>query len=135
MIVGGWQMTRCSGFSGAVAGQERGAQASLRSRWRKWVGRSFCTSRRGLLRCVREYCGDVAPAALAVIERLPEFHHEQTKPAGAMTPAGSIRVSFSPTTAKGETVRNLATVKLFIKDKRNLHFGKHHRVTAWEVRA
>lgn len=37
-----------------------------------WVGRSFCTQRSTLLRDIRDYCGDVDPAALQQVEALPE---------------------------------------------------------------
>ena len=36
--------------------------------------RSFCASRSGLTRCIREYCGDVDPDALAQIGLLPDLH-------------------------------------------------------------
>ena len=39
-----------------------------------WSNRSFCRTREGLLRCVREYCGIVDAEALAWIEALPDFH-------------------------------------------------------------
>jgi hypothetical protein len=39
-----------------------------------WCNRSFCTTRPGLLRCVREYCGDLAAGALAKLEALPLQH-------------------------------------------------------------
>ena len=42
-----------------------------------WRDRSFCTTREGLLRCVREYCGDVEPAALAKLTALPEHYAMQ----------------------------------------------------------
>ena len=42
-----------------------------------WQDRSFCTTREGLLRCVREYCGDVEPAALAKLTALPEHYAMQ----------------------------------------------------------
>ncbi len=42
-----------------------------------WQDRSFCRTREGLLRCVREYCGDVEPAALAKLSALPEHHAMQ----------------------------------------------------------
>jgi len=45
-----------------------------RSKSSGWQGRSFCTSREGLLRCVREKCGDVEPAALSVLSALPDHH-------------------------------------------------------------
>ena len=39
-----------------------------------WRDRSFCATREGLLRCVREYCGNVEPAAFAELLALPEHH-------------------------------------------------------------
>ena len=39
-----------------------------------WRDRSFCTTREGLLRCVREYCSDVDPVALAKLTALPPHH-------------------------------------------------------------
>jgi len=40
----------------------------------RWRNRSFCRTREGLLRCVREYCGVVDAEALARLEALPDFH-------------------------------------------------------------
>ena len=48
-----------------------------RTRNSGWRDRSFCTTRDGLLRCVREYCGDVEPAALAKLTTLPEHYAMQ----------------------------------------------------------
>ena len=45
-----------------------------RRRGSGWRDRSFCRQRAILLRCVREYCGEVDAAALAKVERLPEWH-------------------------------------------------------------
>ena len=42
-----------------------------------WRNRSFCTIRDELLRCVRQYCGDVEPAALAQLAALPDYHAMQ----------------------------------------------------------
>ena len=39
-----------------------------------WRGRSFCRTREALLRCVREYCGEVDPRGLDKLKGLPEFH-------------------------------------------------------------
>jgi len=46
-----------------------------------WQGRSFCRTREALLRCIREYCGDVAAENLDTIRALPDFHPdwERTK--------------------------------------------------------
>ena len=39
----------------------------------KWDGASYCTTRQGLLRCIREKVkGDIDPSALAALEALPE---------------------------------------------------------------
>ena len=42
-----------------------------------WQDRSFCTTREGLLRCVREYCDEVQPAALGKLRALPLHHAMQ----------------------------------------------------------
>ena len=39
-----------------------------------WSARSYCGTRDGLLRCIREYCGAIDPAALAILVGLPEAH-------------------------------------------------------------
>src|SRR5215470_18109775 len=45
-----------------------------------WVDRSFCTTREGLLRCVREYCGEVDQSALAKLQALPDHHADAEQP-------------------------------------------------------
>ena len=40
----------------------------------KWAGRSFCRTRKELLRCVREHAGIVDAEALKRLEALPDFH-------------------------------------------------------------
>jgi hypothetical protein len=45
-----------------------------RSKNSGWRDRSFCTTREGLLRCVREYCGNVEQAALDKLAALPEHY-------------------------------------------------------------
>ena len=42
-----------------------------------WQDRSFCTTREGLLRCIREYCGEVNQNALADLQALPDHHDEE----------------------------------------------------------
>src|SRR4029079_11735607 len=37
-----------------------------------WIDRSFCTTREGLLRCIREYCGEVDRTALNALQALPD---------------------------------------------------------------
>lgn len=44
-----------------------------------WRGEHFCRQRTSLLRCIREYCGDVDPKALAVIEALPDWHVDRDR--------------------------------------------------------
>jgi hypothetical protein len=41
-----------------------------------WRGRSFCRTRKALLRCIREYCGEVDVGALARVKSLPEWHSD-----------------------------------------------------------
>ena len=59
-------MIRCNGFcSGgrAIPAEELGL-----------ADRSFCRTRDALLRCVREYCGEVDPSALATLKALSDWH-------------------------------------------------------------
>jgi hypothetical protein len=42
-----------------------------------WQDRSFCTTREGLLCCIREYCGEVNQNALADLQALPDYHDEE----------------------------------------------------------
>jgi len=44
-----------------------------------WQGRSFCRTREALLRCIREYCGDVAAENLDTICVLPDLHPDWEK--------------------------------------------------------
>jgi len=39
-----------------------------------WRDRSYCTDRKSLLRCIREYCSEIDPEALVTIRGLPERH-------------------------------------------------------------
>jgi len=41
-----------------------------------WQDRSFCTMREVLIRCVREYCGEVDADALAALRHLPDTHSD-----------------------------------------------------------
>jgi hypothetical protein len=52
----------------------RGNPRSKNSGWRS---RSFCPTKDALLRCVREYCGEVEPSALAQLTALPDHHERQ----------------------------------------------------------
>ena len=43
-----------------------------------WQGRSFCRTRESLLRCIREYCGEVDPNELAKLGALPDYQSDTT---------------------------------------------------------
>jgi hypothetical protein len=45
-----------------------------------WIDRSFCSTREGLLRCVREYCGEVDQSAFAELKALPDHHVDVETP-------------------------------------------------------
>jgi len=38
----------------------------------QWQGQHYCRTRRGLLRCIREYCGPIDEEVLTVVSCLPE---------------------------------------------------------------
>ena len=44
-----------------------------------WQNRSFCRTREGLLRCIREYCGDEEAESLALLQLLSDFHPDWEK--------------------------------------------------------
>jgi hypothetical protein len=52
-------------------------KGNARKRNSGWRDRSFCRTRDALLRCVREYCGEVEPAALAKLSALPQYHPDE----------------------------------------------------------
>lgn len=39
-----------------------------------WEGKHYCRTRDALLRCIREYAGEVDPMAVAVIDIWPDWH-------------------------------------------------------------
>ena len=45
-----------------------------------WIDRSFCTTREGLVRCIREYCAEVDQNAFAELKSLPEHHADVEQP-------------------------------------------------------
>jgi hypothetical protein len=49
-------------------------KGNLRKKNSGWRNRAFCRTREGLLRCVREYCGQVDNGALAQLQALPDCH-------------------------------------------------------------
>lgn len=48
-----------------------------RERSSGWSNRAYCVTRAGLLRCVREYCGEIDVDALALLRALPEWHPDR----------------------------------------------------------
>ncbi len=78
-------------YHGDFANTGEGFPETLNSTWRvaddkkhqwvlqqrrgtKWRGRSFCRTRKSLLRCIERYCGIIDAEALARLENLPEWH-------------------------------------------------------------
>ena len=51
-------------------------------RWKAsgYQSRAFCVSRSGLFRCIREYCGEVDPLSVKLLQLLPDFHRIQSLP-------------------------------------------------------
>jgi hypothetical protein len=49
-------------------------KGNSRKRNSGWRDRSFCRTLEGLLRCVREYCGEVDAEAAAKLQALPDWH-------------------------------------------------------------
>jgi hypothetical protein len=45
-----------------------------RARNTGWRDRSFCRTREALLRCIRQYCGEIEVEALAKLNLLPDWH-------------------------------------------------------------
>jgi len=42
-----------------------------------WNHHSYCVTHSGLLRCIREHCGEVDAAVLAAVRALPEWHPDR----------------------------------------------------------
>ena len=73
-----WILQRCKNLKG---------QTSKRDCSRNWQGRSFCRTRKALIRCIREQVrpeDDEDPAlikaAIARVERWPEWHRPRQEP-------------------------------------------------------
>ena len=60
-------MTRCNGSLQRRKGNPRTKNSG-------WRDRSFCRTRDTLLRCIREYCGEVDAEALSQLKSLPDWH-------------------------------------------------------------
>jgi hypothetical protein len=62
-----WRVIVCRhGIQWIVQHREKGTAR------RPWRGRHYCTTRKALVRLCGSSCGDVDPAAVAVLEALPE---------------------------------------------------------------
>jgi hypothetical protein len=61
-----------------------------------WRDRSFCRTRDALLRCVREYCGEVDPSALATLKALSDWHPDwdRRRPRANLGVAGNAAPNF-----------------------------------------
>ena len=70
-------------------------KGKARSRNSGWQDRAFCTTRGALLRCVREYCGDVDTTALAKLAALSSDHAMRIPP-GTPGPEGSLKMVCVP---------------------------------------
>ena len=56
-----------------------------------WISRSWCRTRKGLLRCVREHCGEIDPVAQAILQALPDYigepdYNNYIEPVAPMAP-------------------------------------------------
>jgi hypothetical protein len=59
---------------------------------RSWEGKRFCRTRNALLRDIRENCGEVDPAAVAILVALPDWHPDRDKRKNPAATWGSCRV-------------------------------------------
>ena len=67
----------------------RGRPSAKASGWR---GEHYCRQRTSLLRCIREYCGEVDPAAIAILRALPDWHPDRDKKENPAATKGDCRV-------------------------------------------
>lgn len=68
-------------------------QGPQRKKASGWRVEHYCRQRTSLLRCIREYCGEVDPAALAVIETFPDWHPDYNKQKNPTATVGDCRAS------------------------------------------
>ncbi|MAN78383.1 MAG: hypothetical protein CML24_14650 [Rhizobiales bacterium] len=69
MLNADWRLVTCRDGVQWILQKYRGIKNGMA----RYEGRSFCRSRAGLVRCIGEKCGEVLPAALAIIRALPPF--------------------------------------------------------------
>ena len=81
-----------------------------------WQDRAFCTTRGALLRCVREYCGDVDTTALAKLAALSSDHAMRIPP-GTPGPEGSPKMVCVPKLQTDLTVLGTAAASDRMADK------------------
>jgi hypothetical protein len=63
-----WRVVECRDRTQWVL-QRRGSPEKPRTD--DWRGRSYCRTSEALIRCAREYAGEIEPAACAVLAALP----------------------------------------------------------------
>lgn len=64
-----WRVVECGHGLQWILQYRGSAETYPTARWR---GRSYCRTREALLGCSREHAGDIEPAALAILNALPE---------------------------------------------------------------
>lgn len=67
-----WRVITCRDGAQWILQKYRGIKNGIA----RYEGRSYCRSRVGLLRCIRERCGEVHPAALAILRAFPNILRE-----------------------------------------------------------
>jgi hypothetical protein len=65
----GWRVIECRDGVQWIL-QRRGSPEMARGD--DWRGRSYCQTKEALIRCTREYAGEIEPAACATLAALPE---------------------------------------------------------------
>jgi hypothetical protein len=64
----GWRVIVCRAGAQWILQHRRSPKKAPADDWR---GRSFCRTSEALVRCAREYAGEIEPAACAVLAALP----------------------------------------------------------------
>lgn len=72
---GGWRVIVCKAGMQWILQHRRSPKKPPADDWR---GRSYCRTSEALRRCVREYAGNIEPAATATLAALP-IHIERTE--------------------------------------------------------
>ena len=94
-----WRVIECRHLIQWILQYRASAETYATSRW---VGRTYCRTRNGLLRCCREHAGAIDPTAAAILASLPERIDNATRRAPAMT-TRPISASIAATTINIDT--------------------------------